>query len=157
MLFVIAIAVHVLAVVHWIGGVALVTTVILPTARRMDTVEDRLRIFDLVESRFAPQARISVLVVGITGLYMLNHLDLWRSMLAARGWWLDSMVILWTIFALMLFVVEPLFLHSWFIRSVHTDPEAAFRRMELLHWVLLILSLLTIGAAVAGTNGLSIS
>src|ERR1035437_2091128 len=96
MLFVFAIALHVLAVVHWIGGVALVTTVILPTARRMDTVEERLHIFDLVESRFAPQARISVLVVGITGLYMLNHLDLWRSMLSARGWWLDSMVILWT-------------------------------------------------------------
>src|ERR1035437_10058102 len=31
------------------------------------------------------------------------------------------------------------------------------RRMELLHWVLLILSLLTIGAAVAGANGLSLS
>jgi len=157
MLFVAAIALHVLAVVHWIGGVALVTTVILPAARRMDTVEDRLRIFDLVESRFAPQARISVLVVGITGFYMLNHLDLWVSMLSPRGWWLDSMVILWTIFALMLFIVEPLFLHFWFIRAVHTHPEAAFRRMELLHWVLLILSLLTIGAAVAGANGLSLS
>jgi|SRR5208283_2272682 len=157
MLFVFAIALHVLAVVHWIGGVALVTTVILPTARRMDTVEERLHIFDLVESRFAPQARISVLVVGVTGLYMLNHLDLWMPMLAARGWWLDSVVILWTMFALMLYIVEPMFLHSWFSRAVHTDPEAAFRRMELLHWVLLILSLLTIGAAVAGTNGLSIS
>jgi len=157
MLFVFAIALHVLAVVHWIGGVALVTTVILPAARRMDTAEDRLRIFDLVESRFAPQARISVLVVGITGFYMLNHLDLWVSMLSPRGWWLDSMVILWTIFALMLFIVEPLFLHFWFIRAVQTDPEAAFRRMELLHWVLLILSLLTIGAAVAAANGLSLS
>ena len=157
MLFVFAIALHVLAVVHWIGGVALVTTVILPAARRMDTAEERLRIFELIESRFAPQARISVLVVGITGFYMLNHLGLWMAMLTPRGWWLDSMVILWTIFALMLFVVEPLYLHFWFNRAVHTDPEAAFRRMELLHWVLLILSLLTIGAAVAGTNGLSIS
>jgi uncharacterized membrane protein len=157
MLFVFAIALHVLAVVHWIGGVALVTTVILPTARHLDTVEDRLRIFELIESRFAPQARISVLVVGITGFYMLNHLDLWVSMLSPRGWWLDSMAILWTIFAFMLFVVEPVFLHFWFSRAVHTDPEAAFRKMELLHWVLLILSLLTIGAAVAGTNGLSIS
>lgn len=157
MLFAAAIALHVIAVVHWIGGVALVTTVILPAARRMDTAEDRLRIFDLVESRFAPQARISVLVVGITGFYMLNHLGLWMAMLTPRGWWLDSMVILWTIFALMLFVVEPLYLHFWFNRAVHTDPEAAFRRMELLHWVLLILSLLTIGAAVAGANGLPTS
>jgi uncharacterized membrane protein len=157
MLFVTAIALHVLAVVHWIGGLALVTTVILPTGRHMDTVEDRLHIFELVESRFAPQARISVLVVGITGFYMLNHLGLWMAMLSPTGWWLDSMVILWTIFALMLFVVEPVFLHFWFIRAVHTDPEAAFRRMELLHWVLLILSLLTIGAAVAGANGLSTS
>jgi len=48
-------------------------------------------------------------------------------------------------------------LHFWFIRAVQTDPEAAFRRMELLHWVLLILSLLTIGAAVAAANGLSLS
>lgn len=155
MLFVFALALHVLAVVHWIGGVALVTTVILPTARHMDTAEDRLHIFELVESRFAPQARISVLVVGITGLYMLNHLDLWGAMLSPMGWWLDSMVILWTIFALMLFIVEPFFLHFWFIRAVHTRPDAAIRRMEFLHWILLVLSLLTIGASVAGANGVS--
>ena len=46
-------AIHVLAVVLWIGGVALVTTVLLPAVRRLKSPEERIASFKSVEQRFA--------------------------------------------------------------------------------------------------------
>ena len=67
----IARAVHILSVVVWIGGVSLVTTALLP-AMKQKPPEERIRGFDEVEQRFAPQARIAVLLVLLSGLYMLT-------------------------------------------------------------------------------------
>jgi uncharacterized membrane protein len=53
----IARALHVLAVVIWIGGVAMVTTVVLPLIRRTDAPAARLALFKAVERRFIPDAR----------------------------------------------------------------------------------------------------
>ena len=66
-------ALHVLAVVWWIGGVAMVTTVILPHARRLrrGTAE-----FEQMERRFALQARVATLLAGISGFYMIVRFDL---------------------------------------------------------------------------------
>ena len=54
---VIARALHVLAVVIWIGGVAMVTTVVLPAIRRGDFGPNRLQVFEAIERRFAWHAR----------------------------------------------------------------------------------------------------
>jgi uncharacterized membrane protein len=45
-------AIHVLAIVFWIGGVAMLTTH-LPSLRRFTWAEDRVAFFELVERRFA--------------------------------------------------------------------------------------------------------
>ncbi|MGH7088945.1 MAG: hypothetical protein ACREFQ_08595, partial [Stellaceae bacterium] len=103
----IARVVHVLAVVVWIGGVWLVTTVLLP-AMRMKPPESWVREFDAIEHRFAPQARIAVLLVLLSGLYMLWHYDLWDRFAQGRYWWMDLMVLPWVLFALLLFLIEPL-------------------------------------------------
>ena len=63
----IARALHVLAVVHWIGGVAMVTLVILPSLVRSIPAHDRLRLFERIEGRFGRQARISTLIAGADG------------------------------------------------------------------------------------------
>ena len=47
--FVLARVLHVLGVVLWIGGVAMVTTVLLPSVRRMKTPEERVAFFEAVE------------------------------------------------------------------------------------------------------------
>ena len=49
---IIARALHILAVVIWIGGVSMATTVVLPAIRRGGLGEDRLRAFRAVERRF---------------------------------------------------------------------------------------------------------
>jgi uncharacterized membrane protein len=151
----IARALHVLAVVIWIGGVSMATTVMLPAVRRGDLGEDRLHAFEAIERRFVWQARFAVIVVGLSGLYMLWRLDLWDRFQSATFWWMHAMVCLWLLFAFFLFVAEPFILQRYFRRWATAQPEAAFARLHRAHWVLLILSVVTILGAVAGSHGWS--
>src|SRR5437763_11418687 len=66
---------HVLAVVVWIGGVSIVTTALLPAVRRGEFSADWLAAFQAIERRFVWQARIAIIVVGLTGLYMIVQAD----------------------------------------------------------------------------------
>jgi uncharacterized membrane protein len=150
----IARALHVLSVILWIGGVGFVTTVLLPSVRRLKAPHERMRFFDAVERRFAWQARIWTVLVGLTGLYMLSRLDLWDRFQYAAYWWMHAMIAVWLLFTMVLFVAEPLILHRWLLARANVKPEATFRFLEWLHWVWLILSLGTIAGAVAGTHGL---
>ena len=88
----IARALHILAVVIWIGGVSMVTTVALPAIRRGDLGGDWLRALGAIEHRFAWQARIAVVIVGLTGFYMSARLDLWDRFRSAQFWWMHAMV-----------------------------------------------------------------
>ncbi len=54
---------------------------------------------------------------------------------------------------MMLFVLEPLVLHRWFRARAIQEPKKTFRRIQRLHWVLLLLSLITVAGAVAGSHG----
>jgi uncharacterized membrane protein len=72
----IALSIHVLAIVLWIGGVAMVTTVLLPAVRNFKSTEERVAFFGLVERRFAWQARGATLLAGLSGFYMVHRLDL---------------------------------------------------------------------------------
>jgi uncharacterized membrane protein len=151
----IALALHVLAVVLWIGGVAMVTTVLLPAVRQFKSAEERIAFFEKIERRFAWQARGTTLLAGGSGFYMVHRLNLWSRFLAAEYWWLGAMVAVWLLFTLMLFIIEPLFLHRRFGPSARRAPETTFARVQGFHWVLLMLSLATIFGAVSGSHGLS--
>jgi uncharacterized membrane protein len=148
-------AIHVLCVVVWIGGVSLVALSILPAARRGELGSARLAAFTAIERRFAPQARIAVLLAGASGLYMTYRLDAWDRFRAASFWWMHAMVFVWTVFALLLFVLEPLILHRRLEDWGRRDPDAALEALQTGHWVLLGLALLTIFGAVAGSQGWS--
>ena len=149
----IARALHVLAIVHWIGGVSMVTLVLLPAIMHRVPVEKRLDLFEMIEGRFAVQARMSTLLAGLTGLYMIYELDAWQRFTDARFWWMHAMVALWAVFTLVLYVAEPLFLHRWFHDRATRDPEGTFRLVRRMHVVLLTASLVTIGGAVLGAHG----
>jgi uncharacterized membrane protein len=148
-------ALHVLGVVIWIGGVSMMTTTVLPAIRRGDLGGDQARAFEAIERRFVWQARSAVLLVGLSGFYMIWRLDLWGRFRIVEFWWMHAMVFLWLIFAIVLFGVEP------FVRR-RTDSlsaarsESTFRRLQRAHWLLLALSVLTVLGAVAGSHGWSI-
>ncbi len=151
----IALAIHVLAVVLWIGGVAMVTTILLPALRRFKSAEEGIALFAAIERRFAWQARGATLLAGASGLYMAYRLKLWPAFFSVEGWWLDAMVAIWSLFTLMLFLAEPLFLDRWFRARARRAPDSTFALVQRMHWVLLALSLATILGAVAGSHGLS--
>jgi uncharacterized membrane protein len=151
----IARALHVLAVVIWIGGVAMVTMVILPVILRGELGTDRIQTFEAIERRFAWPARIAILVVGLTGFYMIQRLDLWGRFTTAEFWWMHAMVGLWLFFAILLFVAEPLIIHRRFRVRAEENPAAAFALLYRAHWLLLALGLITIFGAVAGSHGMS--
>jgi uncharacterized membrane protein len=150
----IARALHIAFVVLWIGGVAFVTTVLLPAVRRLKGPHERMELFDHIERRFASQARISTIIVGMTGFYMAYRFDLWDRFQHADYWWMHAMVIVWVTFSLMLFIAEPLILHRWLIARARVKPEMTFTLVQWSHWVLLAISLITLLGAVAGSHGL---
>jgi uncharacterized membrane protein len=144
---------HVLGVVFWIGGVAMVTTVLIPAMAQMRSSSERMEFFGRIESRFAPQARFTTLLVGLSGFYMVHILNAWSRFAELRYWWMHAMVLVWGIFTLMLFVVEPFVLRRQVRRADNGDPDKNFRRMRRMHQVLLSLSLVAVAGAVAGSHG----
>lgn len=146
-------ALHVVAIVHWIGGVFMVTAVLLPSIARRSAPEQRLDLFEAIEGRFAGQAKISVTLAGLTGFYMTYRLHAWGRFLEPGYWWMHAMVLVWLVFTIVLFVAEPLFLHAWFRREAARNPAATFALIQRFHWVLLTVSVVTVGAAVLGAHG----
>ena len=65
------------------------------------------------------------------------------------------MTVIWVIFTVVLFVLEPLVLHIFFADLVRNDSEKAFSWLQRMHRVLLALSLLAIIGGVAGAHGFS--
>lgn len=142
-------ALHVLAVVVWIGGVAMVTLVVLPAAR---AARDPA-LFERVERRFAAQTRWTLVVAGLSGLYLVERLGPWPRFAEPRFWWMHAMVVLWLLYALALFVLEPFVLRARFADRLRRDPDGALARMIRHHRVVLIVSLAVIAGAVAGSHG----
>jgi uncharacterized membrane protein len=144
---------HVLCVVLWIGGVAMVTTVLLPTVKHFRSAEERVEFFEKIERRFAWQARFTTLLTGLSGFYLLHALDAWDRYASGHFWWLHAMTLTWLLFTLMLFVLEPLILHRKLAEAARRAPESTFAAITRMHWILLTLSLVTIAGAVAGSHG----
>ncbi len=134
--------IHVLSVVWWIGGVFTVTTSLLPIFNRLPPPEriERIKVF---EHRFANQARVAVLLAGITGFWMYTLVP----GVIAHTWWIGLMLLVWVLFAILLFVAEPLRLPAklGLIHSPH--------KFLLLHAVLLVLALAAIAGGVIGARG----
>jgi uncharacterized membrane protein len=144
--FDILLAVHVLAVVWWVGGVAMVTATLLPIFNRLPPPERIQRIRQL-EARFVNQARAAVVLAGITGFWMLGLTGGFARLRFAYGWWIDLMLLVWVLFTVMLFVAEPLRLPAR-LGLVHKP-----RAFLALHAVLLGLALAAIFCGVIGARG----
>jgi uncharacterized membrane protein len=145
-------ALHVLFVVHWIGGVAFVTLVALPLARSKGEPRAGWALFEAIEGPFAAQVRWSIPLAGATGLWMAWRLDLWAQFANAGFWWLDAMVVVWALFMLMVFIVEPR-AHKRLAARAERDPAGILRRLFRAHIVLLSAAAVTILGAVAGSHG----
>ena len=149
----IARAVHILSVVIWMGGVSFVTIVLIPMLRRSSFQQDQLTIFNIVENRFASIARIMVLLAGISGFYMTYKLEAWSRFSQLQFFWMHAMVFVWSLFFLALFVIEPFVLrnHGRMVKDGHSVTN--LRKTQIVHSIILLLSLITIFVSVLGAHG----
>ena len=146
-------AIHILALVHWIGGVAVVTTIVLPRARELPDAADAVAAFEAFERRFAQQARVSIFLAGLSGVYMLMRLDAWDPFRYASFWWMHLMVAVWVLFALMIYVVEPIVIHKLFHDFALREKDRAFALAAIFHAIALLVSAIAIGTGVLGAHG----
>jgi uncharacterized membrane protein len=154
--FILARVIHVLAIVLWIGGVAMVTLILLPAIRRLIEPHRRIEFFETIESRFAWQSRVTTVLAGGSGFYMLMQTGGWQRLSLPGSGWLHLMIFTWVIFTLMLFVMEPLVLHRVIKKQAKRDPVATFNIISKLHYLLLSLSLFTVAWGVAATHGFTL-
>jgi uncharacterized membrane protein len=146
-------AIHILSVVHWIGGVFVVTTIVLPRAQALRDAREAVAAFEAFERRFASQARISILLAGLSGAYMLTRIGAWNSLQYASFWWLHLMIAVWILFAVIIYVLEPLVLHRLFQEFALRNKDRTFAVAIGLHAIALILAALALGAGVVGAHG----
>lgn len=93
---------HVLAIVRWIGGVGMVTTILLPAIRRFCPADQRFRVFPTMEVRFAWQARLATLIAAARGFSMAWRLDAWDRFQFVGYWWMHAMALTWLVFIALL-------------------------------------------------------
>ena len=151
--FALARALHVVGVVLWIGGVALVTTVVLPALRNNEDPDQSFARFHETEKRFIWQARFTTLITGLSGFYMLFVLDGWDRYQSSEYWWIHLMTLIWGIFTLVMFVLEPFVLPKIVGAKLKNNPALALKRVHAVHWILTALSLITVMGAVYGVHG----
>ncbi|MGL1889696.1 MAG: hypothetical protein OCD76_24495 [Reichenbachiella sp.] len=144
---------HICGVIVWIGGVSMVTTVIIPAIKRMKSKEEQIESFEQIEGKFSLQAKFATVITGLSGFYMLHTLGAWDRYLQPQYWWVHAMTIVWVIFTIVLFILEPFVLHTLFRKHATKDPAKTFKIMHRAHWVLLIISWITTIGAVAGSHG----
>lgn len=131
----------------------MVTTVLIPAIKKIKSKDEQIKTFEQIEGRFALQAKITTLLTGLTGFYMMYELNAWNRYFDYRFWWIHAMTLIWVIFSIILYVLEPLVLHKIFKNYANKNPEKTFRIIHRAHWILLALSLITTAGAVAGCHG----
>lgn len=141
-------ALHVVAVIFWIGGVAFVTTVLIPSLRRRN---DDYSTFELLEHQFGTQAKITTQLTLISGIGMLWITNGWARLLDT--WWLWPMILTWFVFTLMLFILEPIVIHKILHNRSKKDSSGTLKLLQRLHYFLLGLGLLATLAGVIGAHG----
>jgi uncharacterized membrane protein len=145
MLPTILLIIHVICVIIWIGGVAFVTTVIFPMMYRTEGSLEKALLFQGVEHRFSGMVKWLIALVGATGFWMLSVKYGFAVLGQARGLGIVIMIFAWGIYTTVLISERKIF------GRIFADPEKidmnkALRMINVMHWVLLVISF----SAVAG-------
>ncbi|MBZ0156182.1 MAG: hypothetical protein K8I29_08245, partial [Alphaproteobacteria bacterium] len=133
-------ALHVLGVVIWIGGVAFVTIIVFPMIMRMESSLEKVLFFQGVEHRFAKIAKICVVIVGVTGIWLLSLTGEGRLLFTTAGIGPTLMLVVWAFYVLVLLFEGRLF-KVLFRGEAQRDTAKVFAKLTAFHWIVLGLSL----------------
>jgi hypothetical protein len=98
--------------------------------------------FQGVEHRFSTIAKLMVIFTGLSGLFLINEKGL------SFGVWV--MIVLWAIYASLLFFLEKLIFRKLFSRpsEKQLDTQKVFSVLQGFHWFVLCLSFFAIAAGI---------
>jgi uncharacterized membrane protein len=137
--------IHVLTVILWIGGLAFITVLILPMVVKMPDALQKVLLFQRIEHKFAPLARVYAAITGISGFVMFYIMNLQSSLFSLTSLPLLFMITVWIFWVVMLFGLEPIIIKKMLDKMAGSgekmEIEIVFLRMNRLHWLLLFLSL----------------
>ncbi len=145
MFLAILLIIHVIAVIIWIGGVTFVTTVIFPMMYMTEGSIEKALLFQRVEHRFAGMVKWLIVIVGVTGFWLLYAQYGFAILAERKGLGILIMLFAWTLYATVLLSERKIF-SKIFADPEKTDMDRALRLINAMHWALLIVSY----AAVAG-------
>lgn len=138
---VLALTLHIMSVVVWIGGVTFVTLVTFPMILRMEKSLEMVMMFQGTEHRFVKIAKAMVILAGLSGFYLLYEKGLSTAVII--------MIVIWAGYALLIFGLEKKLFAKLFGRPEdQTDTKKVFKILQIFHWVVLALSFLAIAAGV---------
>ena len=146
-------AIHVLVVTFWIGGIFFITFILHPAIIRAAPPAGRHKLFKAMHHPFGKLTRWSIVLVGLTGLYMLDEMDMWQRFLDPHAWYLHLMVLVWGFEAFMRFVYGPLHMHPRNDQWAETKPDAVFAGMVQRQRFIGLVSIPAILAAAMGAHG----
>jgi len=137
--------VHVIGVIIWVGGVGFVTMVIFPMMYRTEGSLEKALLFQGVEHRFAGIVRWLIVVVGVTGFWLLSSRYGFGILTELRGLGIAIMLFAWTFYTVVILSEKKIF-SRLFAEPEKIDMDKALRMINTMHWVLLTISY----SAVAG-------
>ncbi|MEO5361294.1 MAG: hypothetical protein H7843_12755 [Nitrospirota bacterium] len=141
------IAVHIVSVVVWIGGVVFVTIVVFPIIMRMEDSMEKVMFFQGTERRFASIAKVSVVVAGVTGVLLLQLEQRWGELFTWAGIGPTVMLLLWAMFVFILLFESSIF-NFLFGGTAQHDTKKIFRILTTAHWVVMLVSLMVIAIGI---------
>jgi len=141
MLYIISLAIHILSIVVWIGGVAFVTLVTFPMIMRVEKSLEQVLMFQGVEHRFSKIAKVMIILAGLSGLILIKEKGLSLSV------WI--MIFVWAFYASLIFGLERVIFKKLFGKpSDQLDTKKVFNTLQIFHWFVLTMSFLAIIAGV---------
>lgn len=155
MLYIIFLIIHIFGVVIWIGGVAFVTMITFPMIQRAENSLEQVMMFQGVEHRFSKIAKIMVVLVGLSGLYLIYEKYGFNFKELGFGVWI--MIIVWAFYASLLFGLEKIIFKKLFstpagkpadLPTGQAGTKKIFNILQGFHWVVLALSFLAIAAGI---------
>ena len=142
MLYVLALIVHIIAIIIWIGGVSFVTMITFPMIQRINSSLDQVLMFQGIEHRFAKIAKVMIVLIGLSGLILIYERRL------SIGVWV--MIAVWAFYALLIFGLEKIIFNKLFAKpsGEEFDMKKVFFTMQTFHWVVLTLSFFAVAAGI---------
>jgi len=145
------IALHVVFVVLWIGGVGFVTLVIFPQLLQMSDSIEQVLMFHRIEGKFGKQAKIYVWLTGLTGALLLYYTGLYKSLFTMSTLGISVMIFVWAFYLAVLTFEKKLF--SKIFEGRQIEGKKVFWYLSAFHYVVLGLSLLAVFAGVWQGHG----